>query len=120
MGSFGSLPILKSDDTAEFRDPVCGMSVIPERAAAVVEHDGRRFYFCSKSCAEKFRQSPQQYLGDGAQTGSRGFPSVGSTSSPQSQSRPPGGAKYTCPMHPEIVRDQPGSCPICGMALEPR
>jgi heavy metal translocating P-type ATPase len=112
MGSFEKLPIVQRGRTAEFRDPVCGMTVSPERAADVVEYDGRKFYFCSKSCAERFRQNPQQFIGPGAQPGhaaGQGHPPV--------SAHP--GAKYTCPMHPQIVRDGPGACPICGMALEP-
>ncbi len=112
MVSFGNLPILKGDDTAEFRDPVCGMTVSPERAANVVEYDGRKFYFCSKNCAERFRQNPRQFIGSGEQ-----LVDVASPGHPQASAPP--GVKYTCPMHPEIVRDGPGACPICGMALEP-
>ena len=62
MGESAGLPILPRDEAAEFRDPVCGMAVIPERAAAVVEHNGRKFYFCSKNCAERFQHDPQRYL----------------------------------------------------------
>ena len=83
-------------------DPVCGMSVNRATARHFARHDGQGFYFCSAGCKEKFEFAPQQYLGD---------------------RRPPAampkGTQYTCPMHPEIVRDKPGSCPICGMALEP-
>src|SRR5919197_1431514 len=82
-------------------DPVCGMKVEPANAAAEIEHRGRTYYFCSKHCAEKFNADPAKYAQRPA----------AATAAP--------GAKYTCPMHPEIVRDRPGSCPKCGMALVP-
>ncbi|WP_214472443.1 heavy metal translocating P-type ATPase [Mesorhizobium sp. dw_380] len=83
-------------------DPVCGMSVDRATARHFVRHDGQGFYFCSAACQAKFESAPQTYLGD------RPAPVPA-----------PKGTQYTCPMHPEIVRDKPGSCPICGMALEP-
>ncbi|RWP06105.1 heavy metal translocating P-type ATPase [Mesorhizobium sp.] len=83
-------------------DPVCGMRV--ERAAAkhFSRHEGQGFYFCSAGCKVKFEAEPAKYLGD----------------RPEQQAMPKG-TQYTCPMHPEIVRDKSGACPICGMALEP-
>jgi Cu+-exporting ATPase len=85
-------------------DPVCGMTVDPASAAGAVEHAGKTYYFCSRHCAAKFQANPDRYLG-------------------QADMAPPppapAGTKYTCPMHPEIVQDGPGSCPKCGMALEP-
>src|SRR5690606_15888045 len=63
---------------------------------------GEKHYFCSAGCKEKFEADPAKFLGD------RPAPAPA-----------PAGTKYTCPMHPEIVRDAPGSCPLCGMALEP-
>ena len=109
--SSGSLPILPAGETDEV-DPVCGMKVSPARAAASVEHDGHKYLFCSKGCAERFRQDPKRYLGPGS----------GSVAHDHAERSEPtrGHAIYTCPMHPQIVRDGPGSCPICGMALEPR
>ncbi|MER8694336.1 heavy metal translocating P-type ATPase [Mesorhizobium opportunistum] len=83
-------------------DPVCGMSVERATARHFVRHEGQGFYFCSAGCKAKFEAAPQAYLGD------RPAPAP-----------MPKGTQYTCPMHPEIVRDKPGSCPICGMALEP-
>ncbi|MCR5860477.1 heavy metal translocating P-type ATPase [Mesorhizobium sp. J428] len=83
-------------------DPVCGMSVERATAANFTRHEGKGFYFCSSGCKGKFEAEPPKYLGD------RPAPE-----------RMPKGTQYTCPMHPEIVRDKPGSCPICGMALEP-
>jgi P-type Cu+ transporter len=84
------------------RDPVCGMSVDPARAAGSYTLDGDTYYFCAASCLEKFKADPQRYLGPAP-------PPVAA----------PAGAKWTCPMHPEVVQDGPGSCPFCGMALEP-
>ena len=87
-------------------DPVCGMTV--ERAAArhVARHEGQRFYFCSAGCQAKFEAEPAKYL--------EGRPAA---QSPEASG--PAGTQYTCPMHPEIVQDGPGDCPLCGMALEP-
>jgi Cu+-exporting ATPase len=84
-------------------DPVCGMTVDPAKAGATVEHGGKTYYFCCKHCAAKFNADPAQYA------------------TPPRAPEPPAraGTKYTCPMHPEIVRDRPGSCPKCGMALVP-
>lgn len=99
-------------------DPVCGMTVDPERSAAVVEHNGQSFYFCSKGCAEKFRREPNQFLAPHAHAPHAHAPHV----QPIAMTRPAGpsgAAQFTCPMHPEIVSDRPGSCPKCGMALEP-
>src|SRR5512141_1180043 len=96
--------------TAEI-DPVCGMEVDPADAAGVSQHDGRSYYFCSPGCKKKFDANPAKYVGDEVD----GLESPSSTAAVASA-----GATWTCPMHPEIVRDGPGSCPICGMALEPR
>jgi Cu+-exporting ATPase len=90
-------------------DPVCGMKVDPSTAAASVAYKGATFHFCSQGCAAKFGTAPEKY----AQNNSNAPPSP-----TQAKSAQQGG--YTCPMHPQIVRDGPGSCPICGMALEPR
>ncbi|MDG4894238.1 heavy metal translocating P-type ATPase [Mesorhizobium sp. WSM4976] len=83
-------------------DPVCGMSVDRASARHFVRHDGQGFYFCSAVCRGKFEAEPAKYL----------------AGRPEPQPMPRG-TQYTCPMHPEIIRDKPGSCPICGMALEP-
>ncbi|MER8724554.1 heavy metal translocating P-type ATPase [Mesorhizobium sp. M1027] len=83
-------------------DPVCGMSVDRATARYFLRHAGQGFYFCSAACQAKFEAEPAKYLGD--------------RPAPQAM---PKGTQYTCPMHPEIIRDKPGSCPICGMALEP-
>ena len=87
------------------KDPVCGMWVDPHRAKQRAEHNGQPYYFCSAGCREKFMADPMRYLD----------PSV-----PAAKAEPvPEGTIYTCPMHPEIRQVGPGSCPICGMALEP-
>jgi P-type Cu+ transporter len=82
-------------------DPVCGMTVDPHSAKHRAEHHARTYYFCSAGCRTKFVASPEKYLGEGH-------------AEPVKE-----GALYTCPMHPEIRQVGPGSCPICGMALEP-
>ncbi|MBO6716672.1 MAG: heavy metal translocating P-type ATPase [Rhizobiaceae bacterium] len=83
-------------------DPVCGMTVDRSSAKHFARHEGQAFYFCSAGCQSKFEADPAKYLGD--------------RPAPEPM---PAGTQYTCPMHPEIVRDKPGSCPLCGMALEP-
>ncbi len=88
-------------DKKHYTDPVCGMSTEDKAAYISYEHEGKTYYFCSQHCLDKFKGDPETYTetgGDGATGG--------------------GGGKYTCPMHPEVVKDQPGSCPKCGMALE--
>jgi Cu+-exporting ATPase len=111
------------------RDPVCGMAVDPARAASTADHAGTTYYFCSEGCAAKFRAAPDRYLGARAasEAHARGRDAMHPGDAPAPESaRPtpnqlaPKSAVYTCPMHPEIVRPGPGTCPICGMALEPR
>lgn len=94
---------------AEARDPVCGMKVDPAQAATSIEHQGSTIYFCSQGCAAKFRAAPEKYAP---------VKPVEASPHPAGKIQPQG--EYTCPMHPQIVRPGPGSCPICGMALEPR
>jgi Cu+-exporting ATPase len=89
-------------------DPVCGMTVEPATAAGSHAHAGQTYYFCSLHCRDRFAADPARYLA----------PAPGAPSPPKPPAAP--GGQWTCPMHPEIVRDGPGSCPICGMALEPR
>jgi Cu+-exporting ATPase len=88
------------------RDPVCGMTVDSAQARGG-RHDyrGTAYYFCSEKCREKFAADPAKYLA----------PPTGAPLPPPAEH-----IEWTCPMHPEIVRNGPGSCPICGMALEPR
>jgi Cu+-exporting ATPase len=100
---------------ASATDPVCGMTVDPTATRHVAEIGGRRSFFCSARCREKFIAEPTRF-GGGVQLPGHDTPAVGRTSAVA----PAPGTTYTCPMHPEIVQDHPGSCPICGMALEPR
>ncbi|MGC8550764.1 MAG: heavy metal translocating P-type ATPase [Acidobacteriaceae bacterium] len=95
------------EKSEQVKDPVCGMTVDPTNAVASVEHAGRSYCFCGESCAEKFRSNPVAYLRKAEK------PSDASSSSVAT-------SEYTCPMHPEIVQSEPGACPKCGMALEPR
>src|SRR3954471_3257675 len=91
--------------THRVKDPVCGMDVDPHTAKHRAEHQGRTYYFCSAGCRRKFVENPARYLDAGV---------------PQAKAEPvPEGTIYTCPMHPQIRQVGPGSCPICGMALEP-
>ncbi len=82
-------------------DPVCGMQV-GENTPHRLRHGGVEYLFCCAGCRERFARDPEKYL------------------SPAPSVAPATNAEWTCPMHPQIVRDAPGSCPICGMALEPR
>ncbi|MBU2043414.1 MAG: heavy metal translocating P-type ATPase [Alphaproteobacteria bacterium] len=91
-----------ADSGAKAVDPVCGMTVDPATAAHRAAHEGRDYFFCSAGCRTKFVAEPDRYLGE----------------KPQPAPVVPG-AIYTCPMHPEVRQEGPGSCPICGMALEP-
>jgi Cu+-exporting ATPase len=84
-------------------DPVCGMTVDPAATAHHGWHEGQEHHFCSASCRTKFLADPERYLSDEPR--------------PVAEATP--GAIWTCPMHPEIRREGPGTCPICGMALEP-
>jgi P-type Cu+ transporter len=103
------------------RDPVCGMRVVPERAAGRYDYQGRTYFFCSAGCLSKFRADPERYMKPGASPEPmiRGDVRQGGPARRGALPAAPAGAKWTCPMHPEIVADRPGSCPICGMALEP-
>ncbi len=84
-------------------DPVCGMTVTTKSTSLHTERAGQTYYFCSPKCLAKFEADPAAY-------------EVGSEKPVIAVAE---GTQWTCPMHPEIVRDGPGSCPICGMALEP-
>jgi len=99
-------------------DPVCGMEVVPGKTPHTHEHEGQTFHFCSASCAGKFAADPQKYLAPAQPEASCCHGHAHHAPAKPSGPVAPG-TKYTCPMHPEIVRDGPGSCPICGMALEP-
>ena len=130
-------------------DPICLMEITPEAAAGSFEYKGRRYYFCSPFCLERFQESPAKFLEerpgapappstasltvsspnteyvcpmdpDVRQPGPGPCPKCGMGLEPASISLSATKTEYVCPMHPEIVRAAPGSCPICGMALEPR
>ena len=137
------LPILGTG--VREKDPVCGMTVDPSKAAAKQEFQGNTYYFCSKRCAERFAKEPDKFLSapgisgtETAHSGDRahgvgaihrdsadedaltGKAPVALPASPETtQTVTTKPALYTCPMHPEILQNGPGSCPICGMALEP-
>lgn len=85
------------------KDPVCGMTVDPVTAKHKATYRGTTYYFCSDGCRSKFMADPVKY--------------VVTDATPKAEA--PAGAIWTCPMHPQIRQSQPGSCPICGMALEP-
>jgi P-type Cu+ transporter len=96
----------KGEEPTLTRDPVCGMDVTPaEAAGGSAEHRGRTYWFCSPSCREKFVAEPERYMGP----------------APSTRPRPAASDEriYVCPMHPEVRQRGPGSCPKCGMALEP-
>jgi P-type Cu+ transporter len=95
-------------------DPVCGMTVDPNTAAGSQDYDGQTYYFCSAHCVNRFREDPERFLKNSTKP-SMMQPAVQLTSVPPA----PKASAYTCPMHPEVRQDQPGSCPKCGMALEP-
>ena len=90
----------------QITDPVCGMVIEKQLDDRSYDHKGRMYYFCSKSCLEKFKAAPEHY--------------IEKEQPPSAVSEPMGGAGYTCPMHPEVQQDRPGDCPKCGMALELR
>ena len=94
----------EAPETHRVRDPVCGMSVNPHTTLHRATHAGHTQYFCSAGCKTKFETEPQRYL-DSSQT--------------KPTAPTPAGTIYTCPMHPQVRQVGPGSCPICGMALEP-
>jgi Cu+-exporting ATPase len=121
-------------------DPVCGMQVDRTTARHMLKHEGTRYYFCCEGCQKSFDANPGKYLnakpfvlpGMSAGTAAHAHAHHGQNVAPSGRPtadhlpRPAGeddavptGAKWTCPMHPEVVKDGPGDCPICGMALEP-
>jgi Cu+-exporting ATPase len=130
-----------SHSDTEVLDPVCGMTISPADAVGHVEHKGQTYYFCSESCLERFKATPDAFLsgnlsGPAAavpgttyvcpmdpevrQSEPGACPKCGMALEPDLSTVPAMRVEYTCPMHPEIVRNEPGACPICGMALEPR
>ena len=93
------------------RDPVCGMTVDPRTAAGSYTYDGQAFFFCRPHCLDKFKSSPDKYV--------RRSSMVQLTGGQRVDDVPPAGRPYTCPMHPEVRSASAGSCPRCGMGLEP-
>ncbi len=91
------------------KDRVCGMTVDPATAKHRTQFEGHAYYFCSAGCREKFAADPRKYLARANDAATK----------PAAPAAGEGEALWTCPMHPEIIRKGPGSCPICGMALEP-
>jgi P-type Cu+ transporter len=126
---------------AEVLDPVCGMTISPDDAAGHIDYKGQTYYFCSQSCVDQFRATPEAFLDkrpaapttaadmervytcpmdpEVRQKGPGACPKCGMALEPVDLT-PATKVEWTCPMHSEIVRDEPGACPICGMALEPR
>ena len=115
------------------KDPVCGMTV-EEGSALRLDHEGHTYWFCSAHCLEKFQAEPGRYVGSGTASAHERHPHEshahdGHTRASADDSAAAGcetgvceidtGVVYTCPMHPEIRQDHPGTCPKCGMALEP-
>ena len=100
-------------------DPVCGMTVDPGTARHRAEHEGTTYLFCSAGCKAKFEADPARYLPAGYARKQAHQDHSHHDHQAVPVAPPPVGAIWTCPMHPEIRRDGPGSCPICGMALEP-
>jgi P-type Cu+ transporter len=99
----------RSGETAENSDtmaidPVCGMNVDPNANKPRMSYQGKTYHFCSQKCHDRFEADPYFYLSGNAQ---------------KARKKEASGTQYTCPMHPEIIQDKPGSCPKCGMALEP-
>ncbi|MCM2345807.1 MAG: heavy metal translocating P-type ATPase [Acidovorax soli] len=99
----GSHPLAEPASPTDLKDPVCGMTVT-EQSEHHSTHEGRPYYFCSAKCQGKFAANPLQYLVSAA---------------PADTAPEPAGTIYTCPMHPEVRQDHPGTCPKCGMTLEP-
>jgi Cu+-exporting ATPase len=94
-----------ADAAMTVRDPVCGMSVNPETSRHRFEYNGTTYHFCSNGCRTRFEADPARYLGK--------------SNADVARAPVPAGTIYTCPMHPQIRQVGPGTCPICGMALEP-
>ncbi len=108
LGSFDSQP---TPPPVFETDPVCHMKVMPETAAASHDYNGKTYYFCGARCHDRFRADPAPFLGS----------AKSEVRKPQSETPPETStdAVYTCPMHPEVRQHGPGTCPKCGMALEP-
>ena len=91
----------------QVKDPVCGMTIDPATAAGTSHYHGQTIHFCSLGCKAKFDAQPDKYM--------KKDEAAPAAEAPTAEKR-----EWTCPMHPEVVSDKPGACPICGMALEPK
>ena len=98
-------------DNQQFLDPVCGMEVDVAAPAATLLHEGTTYLFCSTHCLEKFKAAPDSFTGTGIAKSEHTIPPAGESDLKTDI--------FTCPMHLEIQQQGPGSCPKCGMALEP-
>jgi P-type Cu+ transporter len=95
------------------KDPVCGMAVDPKKAAGKFDYHGKTYFFCSSRCAERFANGPKEFLRAPGTAGmEQSVPAKAGLQTPTA-------GRYTCPMDPEIIQVGPGTCPKCGMALEP-
>lgn len=92
---------MKAAEEPRFKDPVCGMSITKNQSVGSFNYKGMTYEFCAQSCLDRFSGNPEKYL------------------NPEEVEPMPEGTMFTCPMDPEIVQEGPGTCPICGMALEP-
>ena len=108
-----AMPQGASDGPDSVRDPVCGMQVSAARTPYHALHGGTKYHFCSAKCRERFITNPVRYTDDAPQQVEVTAPAA------VAPPRDTHATVYTCPMHPQIIRDAPGNCPICGMALEP-
>jgi Cu+-exporting ATPase len=120
----GATMTTKNDVPAsiELKDPVCGMQVAPGKEAGRYAYGGKTYLFCSKCCLHAFSADPERYVGSTAPAGgshAAHAQHVHAAAKPATTTLAKPGAQYTCPMHPEILRDAPGACPKCGMALVP-
>lgn len=99
---------------AQSIDPVCGMAAGPESAGGVYDYNGKTYYFCSPHCRQRFQADPERFLNRSSKAAT---PSIEIKRAPTPAA--PAAQTYTCPMHPEVRQNKQGSCPKCGMALEP-
>ena len=135
--------MVHQSESMSVKDPVCGMEVDPSRAAATENFEGRKYFFCSEHCHQRFAEAPERYVHERGPTeatahhgeepekpvpsshcnhhhaheGEGGHTVHSPTPVPETPGAP-GANVYTCPMHPEVRKDAPGDCPDCGMALE--
>ncbi|MCB2181288.1 MAG: cadmium-translocating P-type ATPase [Desulfobulbaceae bacterium] len=110
----------KHGETKNFVDPVCGMSTEDESAFSGYEYKGTTYYFCSDHCLAKFKENPGDYGAGESKSCCHGTSGTHADRSAAKEVKPSLKSRtYTCPMHPEVVQEGPGTCPKCGMGLEP-